>query len=405
MIDGAGLITFDGGGSAPLFYVDTDADVTLSGLTLTRSTQAAYSAGTLTLADDAVVANSGMFSAVNSRGSLTVMRSLFADNTSSIGDGGALQAVGALVIEDSTFDENTAHSSGAVLVGLPGSPPATITRSTFTANGASLGGGGALTFEGTSLSIRESRFEGNHADFGQGGAIQSLGGALDIADSTFDGNLATSMFASGGAIYCGNGSLRIAGSTFSNNATGSFGGGAIHTGCDTDIENSTLTANTATGTGGAIAVSDGGGGTIAFATINANAAAVGAGIFGDSNGNALHVRASIVAANGTTNCGGGMIVSDGYNVSDDESCASFLTGTGDVLDADATLGALGDNGGPTATELPGEGSAAVDHVPLEACAPYLDQRGDARPSGAACDAGAVENGASPDRLFMDGFEG
>lgn len=54
------------------------------------------------------------------------------------------------------------------------------------------------------------------------------------------------------------------------------------------------------------------------------------------------------------------------------------------------LGPLQDNGGATATMLPGAGSALIDAVPRRAGCLRTDQRGISRPQGRACDAGAVE---------------
>ena len=64
---------------------------------------------------------------------------------------------------------------------------------------------------------------------------------------------------------------------------------------------------------------------------------------------------------------------------------------------DPRLGPLGDNGGPTLTHLPRLGSPALDQGSL-ACPP-ADQRGVARPQGAACDLGAVERQAADVDMF------
>ena len=62
---------------------------------------------------------------------------------------------------------------------------------------------------------------------------------------------------------------------------------------------------------------------------------------------------------------------------------------GPRLEGDPRLGPLAANGGPTATLLPGPGSAAIDALAGAAC-PATDQRGLPRPQLGGCDAGAVE---------------
>ncbi len=54
---------------------------------------------------------------------------------------------------------------------------------------------------------------------------------------------------------------------------------------------------------------------------------------------------------------------------------------------------LADNGGPTLTLMPGTGSPAIDAGGT--CSAATDQRGIARPQGAACDVGAVEVEVGP----------
>ncbi len=70
----------------------------------------------------------------------------------------------------------------------------------------------------------------------------------------------------------------------------------------------------------------------------------------------------------------------------------YGTGPGDKTGVAVNLSALSDNGGQTWTHLPVAGSPVIDAA-ATAC-PALDQRGYARPAGAACDAGAVESGAA-----------
>ena len=66
-----------------------------------------------------------------------------------------------------------------------------------------------------------------------------------------------------------------------------------------------------------------------------------------------------------------------------------VTSTTDTVVADALLGPLADNGGPTLTHALLAGSPAID-AGDPATAPATDQRGVVRPQGAAPDAGAYE---------------
>jgi hypothetical protein len=84
--------------------------------------------------------------------------------------------------------------------------------------------------------------------------------------------------------------------------------------------------------------------------------------------------------------------SGGFNIASDGTCR--LDAATDLPSTDPLLGPLADNGGPTQSHLPGPTSPAIDAVPsgTTGLCPGLgtDQRGVARPAGAACDIGAVE---------------
>jgi cysteine-rich repeat protein len=60
-----------------------------------------------------------------------------------------------------------------------------------------------------------------------------------------------------------------------------------------------------------------------------------------------------------------------------------------LLDVDPLLGVLTDNGGPTVTHAPLDGSPAIDGACASSC-PEIDQRGAWRWQGKTCDIGAVE---------------
>jgi len=97
------------------------------------------------------------------------------------------------------------------------------------------------------------------------------------------------------------------------------------------------------------------------------------------------------------NCAGS-VASLGSNVADDTSCG--LAGTGDQQIANGAIlvGPLANNGGPTQTHALLVGSPALDAVQgactltgqANSASITTDQRGQSRPAGARCDAGAYE---------------
>lgn len=84
------------------------------------------------------------------------------------------------------------------------------------------------------------------------------------------------------------------------------------------------------------------------------------------------------------------VVDGGGNFSDDTSCGfTQPTSHGSVPPASLRLGSLASNGGPTQTIALLPGSVAID-AGVSCPPPATDQRGIARPHGAACDSGAFE---------------
>ena len=116
------------------------------------------------------------------------------------------------------------------------------------------------------------------------------------------------------------------------------------------------------------------------------------GTFTDASAT-LNLQNTIVANNGDFGCflapfGAGAVVlnSLGNNVFTDGTCFPIAS---DQIVADAGLGSLADNGGPTLTHALLAGSPAIDAADDGVC-PATDQRGVPRPQGAACDVGAFE---------------
>ena len=91
----------------------------------------------------------------------------------------------------------------------------------------------------------------------------------------------------------------------------------------------------------------------------------------------------------TPNCSGAFFFESlGYNLTDDDSCG--FTEPSDLVVNHVRLSPLQDNAGPTETHDLLPGSPAIDAGSVDCPPPATDQRGVARPQGAACDIGAVE---------------
>jgi uncharacterized repeat protein (TIGR01451 family) len=418
-IDGAGQqVALDGGGTTRLFltqYTFSQFSLTLRNLTI-RNGHAPDYGGAIRLA----------FQEASRPFTLTIDNVTFADNVCDAlgGDvgGGAIYALGGILnISNSVFSGNRGGNGGAI-----GSLQArfTISDTVFSGNatnprdgGGNGGHGGAIYIDGSSLGtlvIQRSTFTANSAS-NLGGAIHTymygLPSAMTIDQTTFANNAGTT---NGGAIFHMNGALTVTASTFSGNTVVGQGGGLWVTdgggGTPVAITNSTFTGNQATGTrpnsgsvglGGAITNSGASSFTVTHATIVGNHADwVGGGIVSGAGNTTLKnsIVANNSAANGGNpwniqqNCsntmgdGGGNIQWPNLNPSDgnDRRCAAGVTF------AEPNLGGLAANGGLTETMALKGGSPALE-AGVGCPPPATDQRGVARPQGAACDAGAFES--------------
>ena len=307
------------------------------------------------------------------------------------GFGGAVRNSGRLVTRRVTFTDNRSGLAAPV-------PPG--------AQGDSGAGGGAISSSGGSaeLIVLDSTFDGNRSsDGGQGGpsattpgpggrggdggAILVLAGTATVHGSTFTGNLA----GNGGA---GGGGLAPGGQGSTGGAIAVFGGTVI-------IANSTFSANRAGEPGSGNGSAGGGDGgaisgglgpnaatTVAHATFSGNLRGTGA-----TGGNAVSgvTLAGALFTDAAPACSFSPVARLSLVTPGDTSCPGAVGG-------DARLGPLADNGGPTRTMLPGEGSAAIDLVPqCQIALPFgnIDQRGRFRTERAGCDMGAVEVAPPP----------
>jgi hypothetical protein len=267
-------------------------------------------------------------------------------------------------------------------------------------------GGGIVNF-GT-LALANSTVSGNSAfdhyfGYGRAGGISNLG-TLVLTNSTVSGNYA----GDGAGGILNDGTLTLTDSTVSDNSAYNdyfygVGGGILNRG-DLTLTNSTVSGNSVggfypdfVGYGRGGGVFNSGTTSITNSTVSGNDAYQGAGIY--SYNARVDVSAiltnTIVADNNLDNCNGALD-SLGYNLADDSTCG--FTEPGDLVVADAMLGPLQDNGGPTETHDLLPGSPAIDAGSPDCPPPATDQRGFARPidgddppdGSADCDIGAVE---------------
>jgi CSLREA domain-containing protein len=228
--------------------------------------------------------------------------------------------------------------------------------------------GGTVTISG--VTIRH----GNLADHGAG--IQNAG-TLTVTDSTFSENHATNS-RHGGAIKNNPGkSLTVSRSTFNGNSSSE--GGAIQNRGTATITNRTFSNNSASSGGGLDTIS--GSSTVVNSTFTGNSAGSGGGIF-EIFGSVSLVNTIVEGNTGSAareDCFGSGITTLGNNLSGvGTGCPTC--GPGDVTTADAKLGPLQDNGGPTFTHA----------LLIDSPAPSTDQRGTSRPQGSSSDIGAFE---------------
>lgn len=287
-----------------------------------------------------------------------------AGNTATIIDGADIDRVlevrpGATVaIDEVTIQNGKPNASGG---GILNHDTLTLTNSTITSNtGLDFGGG---IFNADTLTIANSTVNSNETTgfnlSGGGGGIFTQG-TLTATGITVNNN---TTLGRGGGIYNLDQTLAMTNSTISTN-TALNGGGIFNRFGTVNLIHMTLTGNTATDNGGGI-WNFGGTMTLANTIISGNTAVTPA-----------------------DDCAGGM-TSLGYNLAGDATCA--FGAAGDLNSTNPLLGPLANNGGPTQTHALLAGSPAIDIVPLVSCTVSTDQRGVARPQGAACDGGSFEH--------------
>ncbi|MBK7154825.1 MAG: hypothetical protein IPH72_24100 [Sandaracinaceae bacterium] len=281
------------------------------------------------------------------------------------GQGGAGGSSGAIGIDGNsvervefcgvTFRGNTANELGTVSR-TPNSQRglSTFNRCTFDGNHAG-DGGGAIWMQDMELELFNSAIVGNTSDgLGAGVRIDQgpHGSTIRVVNTTFHGNVATNSLG-GGLVFSGEGTIQNC--TFAENeaagGVGFFGAAIVAHGTESqgleilntifwnNITNHEWTPMTCSVGNPGTPVPLPGSGNLQWPTLR----------------------------NGPAN-------------NPDNAC------TTNIMFADAMLGALQDNGGPTPSMMPAVGSVAIG---LGADCPDTDQRGEPR-STTTCTAGAVE---------------
>ena len=330
--------------------------------------------------------------AINNTPNLTLDRVTITGGTGgAVGvGGGAVWSAGNVALTNSTLTGNNTTGTGGDGGGVVAEGNLSITNSTVSGNAATNSGGGAST--GGNATVTSSTLGGNTAIDGSGGGI-NVNGNVSVTGSTISGNTAGPSIHRGGGIGAG-GNVTLTRSTVSGNVADGGSGGGIGSSSAVTATNSTVSGNTAELSGGGIGASEDV--TLVYATVvGNNAADLGANV-GSEAGLVAFGSVVALAQGGGANCSvPGSTTSNGFNFSDDASCA--FMGAGDRQNAgDPGLGALVNNGGPTQTRLPQTGSPVIDAIPVASCQGdgasgiTTDQRGVARPQGPGCDIGAVE---------------
>ena len=370
------------------------------------------------------------------------------------GNGGAIYNTGALTLIGSTLSANQSGSGGSGGVGGVGGDGGGVPNIPNGGAGGAGGAGGsggdggsgsAIDNNGGTLSLIDCALTSNQAGGGGAGGVGGAGGSGGNGGVEGNGGAGgvggAGGFGGNGGAISGSGTLTLTGSTLSANHAGAGGfggnggvggiagagaiggvggvggvggsggsGGAIYYAAGTPtLASDTLAANQAGagglgGNGGAGGPS-GSGGTPGLGGSLGSGGAGGTGSAVDST--AVPIFNGSILSGGALVCAGFTAPASGqYNLITDTSCGSgspFLVGGSSTTAGALNLGALQNNGGPTQTMALGSGSAAIDAVP-SGC-PATDQRGVARPQGAACDAGAYELDATPPAVTVEQASG
>ncbi|MBI5500980.1 MAG: hypothetical protein HY907_12115 [Deltaproteobacteria bacterium] len=411
VLDGGGLVTLDGGGRTRILGLHSSFERPEPRLTVQRL---AFANGRTTDVPHTSSTDNGGAAIYRLGGSLDVIDCVFQGNVGPENGqdvaGGAVYSigVGTTTIVGSTFRGNRCSSGGAIgnlhnsLVLVNSAVESNAATGTG-GNPGDGGNGGGIYMDGVgnALTLCGCRVAGNTGNAFGGGVFRVSNAErppTDIDRSTFENNeLLPDDFGLGGGLYLQGNAITIDATTLSGNRARGAGGLFIGPNSSAELTNVTLDANVAkSGLGGGLFTDDATTGTLLNCTLTRNAAPGDVAFAGAiAGGGGMTMRNTVVAysvaGNGwnpisctrTLADGGGNFqwpVARAGGGSDDPDA---LCASGASL-VDPLLGELADNGGPTRTALPADGSPVLGAG--TACPP-TDQRGEPR---SRCDSGAVE---------------
>ena len=277
---GAGLLTFSGGYSSRVFFIQPSVNASFSGMTVTAGYSdyggAIYcsNSSSLTITDSTLSGNSASNDGgaiYNYAGTLSLVNSTVSGSSGYNGAG--IYNYGSLTVTNSTFSNNSASNDGGAICNS--SSTVSVTGSTFSNNSA-VGFGGAIdTYSGT-ITISGSTFSSNSAAYGA--AVDNYSSTTSITSSSLINNSASQY---GGGVYNYTGQLTVVNSTLSGNSTLYYGGGICNYVATLKLTNSTISDNTSrdysNGAGGGIYSGD----STSSATLNNTIVAGNTAAYGD----------------------------------------------------------------------------------------------------------------------------
>ncbi|WP_020385827.1 right-handed parallel beta-helix repeat-containing protein [Kribbella catacumbae] len=313
------------------------------------------------------------------------------DNNISAGDGGGVSiGVGNYSSYKGSLIGNTATLRGGGLAFLTPGPSSAMSLDSdeIQNNTAGTDGGGVFALSVGSVNGFQPIISGNTAT-GNGGGVK-VGSAFQ---TTFDGGKYYDNHAANGAgLDLSAEVVKFDKATINDNSVvpaAGTGGGARISAITATLLNSTVNGNTAT-VGGGLNFTTATSVNLNHVTMADDTATTGAHIAAVPTASVAISRSALVLPITGTSCAGvgGAFngSSGGFSVLRDATCGTIASDL--VTAADPQLGPL-TNGYP-AGRLPGATSPLGGRVPVVNCTIEDDQRLQARPLGANCDAGSVE---------------